>query len=208
MGTGVGENRIMRRLNLVASVALAAAVVALVGCAPPGTVPVGSGTFPPSPVPTLSPSPAPSPTESGAVTVPRCGSKRVLVTAGPVEAGLGHRALVLTLTNCTAKPYKVNGYPTVSILGADRRPLPIAVKHASSYFAIDPGPSSLTLRQGETALSVVAWSATVTYGDPSVGRYISAAPSKQDEWATYPEYFDLGTTGAVSVTAWCRHLPE
>src|SRR5436305_5247889 len=81
----------------------------------------GCGTPPPRPVPT--PTPAPSPTYA---PPPTAG---LSLSVGPVEAGLGHRASVLTLTNLDTAPRKVTGYPDVKILAGDGAPLDVQVLH-------------------------------------------------------------------------------
>ncbi|GAB3817815.1 hypothetical protein GCM10028799_22790 [Kribbella italica] len=177
------------------------AVVLLGGC---GTEVASQGAPPPAtPVPTGKASGGPIPTPPPKV----CPASGAQVTVGPVEAALGHRAVVLKVTNCRARTLTLNGYPAVAVLDYGRKPLGITVAHDSSYMAIDPGPARLRLAKGQTALSVVAWSNTVADGpDPETGQFLKVAASKGDAQAVWPVVTDLGTTGKLEVTAWARKL--
>ena len=59
--------------------------------------------------PTTAPTPAPGAPEVPQPAAPTCSPLELLVTAGPV-AGLGHRAVVVTVTTCGAVPREVTGY--------------------------------------------------------------------------------------------------
>src|SRR6266511_300982 len=99
----------------------------------------GCGTPPPPPVPVpTTPSPTYAPPPSG-----------LSLSVGQVEAGLGHRASVLTLTNRDAQPRKVTGYPDLKLLAADGSVVEVTVEHGTSYFARDLGPQNLTVQPGE-----------------------------------------------------------
>ncbi|WP_213453121.1 DUF4232 domain-containing protein [Rhizomonospora bruguierae] len=190
----------------LAAIAAAAGLV-LAGCAEPGTVPTGTGLVPPTVTPPAVTAPTPATAPPDPVAPQTCTTDRPMVTHGPVEAGLGHRGMLLRLLNCGTKPYRVRGYPSVAILDGRQTLMPVEVRHGSSYFGRDLGPADLTLKPGGSAVAVLAWSATVTAGDPAEGAYLRVAPTDRDETTTYPVRFDLGTTGAVDVTAWSYRLP-
>ena len=97
---------------------------------------------------------------------------------GPVEAALGHRAVVLSYATAAPGTLTVNGYPEVAILDAARKRIKLTVQHGSSYMARDPGPQPIRLAKGETLLSVVAWSNTVTDGDTTNGSHLAVAHAK------------------------------
>jgi hypothetical protein len=178
------------------------AVVLLVGGC--GTEVASQGAPPPAtPVPTGEATGGPIPTPPPKV----CPASGAQVSVGPVEAALGHRAVVLTVTNCRATALTLNGYPAVVVLDYWRKPLGTTVAHDSSYMAMDPGPQRLRLGKGQTAVSVVAWSNTVADGsDPQAGQFLKVAASKGDAQAVWPVMTDLGTTGKLEVTAWARKL--
>ncbi|MEQ0564266.1 DUF4232 domain-containing protein [Amycolatopsis sp. NEAU-NG30] len=125
---------------------------------------------------------------------------------GQVEAGLGHRASVLTLTNRDTKPRPVPDYPDLKILAADGTSLDVRVEHDTSYFARDLGPQHLVLQPGEKALAVLAWSATVTSGDKRTGVAISVVPSPGEPAQKQPLETDLGTTDTVTVSSWASKI--
>ncbi|MEV6646719.1 DUF4232 domain-containing protein [Amycolatopsis sp. NPDC051371] len=158
----------------------------------------GCGTPPPPPVPT--PTTTPSPTYG---PPPSIG---LSLSVGQVEAGLGHRASVLTLTNRDSVPRKVTGYPDVKVLAGDGAPLDVKVLHETSYFAPDPGPQDLTLQPGGKVLSVLAWSATVTSGDQHTGAAISVIPIPGEAAQKQPLETDLGTTDTVKLSAWATGI--
>ncbi|MCR6490476.1 DUF4232 domain-containing protein [Amycolatopsis sp. OK19-0408] len=157
----------------------------------------GCGT-PPPPAPTPTPPPSPSHTPPPATGLS--------LSVGQVEAGLGHRASVLTLTNLDSVPRKVTGYPDVKVLAGDGSPLDVKVLHETSYFAPDPGPQDLTLQPGQKALSVLAWSATVTSGDPHTGAAISVVSIPGEAAQEQPLETDLGTTDTVKLSAWATEI--
>ncbi|GAA5152135.1 DUF4232 domain-containing protein [Amycolatopsis dongchuanensis] len=137
---------------------------------------------------------------------PRCPDSGLSVTAGEVDAALGHRASVLTATNCGTTPVRLDGYPAIRLLDATRAPLAVTVAHDSSYMAIDPGPAPLTVAPGGRALTVLSWSNTVTYGDSATGAFVEVVPLPGAAAQTLPLDTDLGTTGSLTVTAWASSL--
>ncbi|MFG1905154.1 DUF4232 domain-containing protein [Kribbella sp. NPDC048928] len=151
--------------------------------------------------PTPSPTPTPPPR-----TCPASGAQ---ITVGPVDAALGHRAVVVKLTNCRSTPINLNGYPGVTVLDARRKPMKVTVAHGISYMAIDPGPTRIRLSKGETALAAVSWSSTVEVAeDKASGTYLDLAPRAGNSPVTWPVDTDLGTTAKVTLTAWCLKFPN
>ncbi|MEV6913984.1 DUF4232 domain-containing protein [Amycolatopsis sp. NPDC051106] len=164
-------------------------VALLAGCSTPPPPP-------PVPAPTTTPSPAYAPPPSTGLSL----------SVGQVEAGLGHRASVLTLTNRDSAPRKVTGYPDLKILAGDGSPLEVKVEHGTSYFARDLGPQNVTLKPGGKVVAVLAWSATVTSGDQHSGAAISVVPVPGEPAQTQPLDTDLGTTDTVTVSSWATEI--
>lgn len=131
-----------------------------------------------------------------------CTKAGTSVAIGAVDAALGHRAFGIELRNCSRRPFVVSGYPTVRVLDAQRRPLPVRVEHGSSYLGRDPGPKRITLAPGKRLVSQVSWSATVTDGDKAEGEFVRIGPRPGDPPTTFGVWLDLGTTAEVSVIAW------
>ncbi|TDX03090.1 uncharacterized protein DUF4232 [Kribbella sp. VKM Ac-2566] len=140
---------------------------------------------------------------------PTCPASGAMITVGPVEPALGHRAVVLKLTNCRTAPITVNGYPDVAVLNARRRTMNVTIEHGTSYMARDPGPTRIRLRKGESALAAVSWSSTVEVAeDKASGTYLAVARHRDERPVTWPVDTDLGTTAKVTLTAWCLKFPN
>ncbi|WP_233599052.1 DUF4232 domain-containing protein [Amycolatopsis sp. WAC 01375] len=164
----------------------------------------GCSSPPPPPAP---PPPAETPVP-GTVEPAGCLGTGITVKSGPVDAALGHRAVVLTLTNCGTAPRTLTGYPEIRLLDKEKRPMAVEVEHGSSYMAIDPGVSPQTVQPGGTLLSVVSWSNTVTVGSPEAGAYVTVAAAKGDPEQRITVDTDLGTTGKLKLTAWNPKLKD
>ncbi|WIY06858.1 DUF4232 domain-containing protein [Amycolatopsis mongoliensis] len=147
-------------------------------------------------MPTTTPSPTYAPPPSTGLSL----------SVGQVEAGLGHRASVLTLTNRDSGPRKVTGYPDLKLLDATGAVVEVKVEHGTSYFARDLGPQDVTLKPGEKVVAVLAWSATVTTGDKHTGAAISVVPVPGEPAQKQPLDTDLGTTDSVTVSSWATGI--
>ncbi|WP_328998400.1 DUF4232 domain-containing protein [Kribbella sp. NBC_00709] len=156
----------------------------------------------PTPFTTAHPDPTPAPPR------PTCPASGASITVGPVDAALGHRAVVIKLTNCRSTPITVDGYPDIAVLDPGRRAMNVTVTRGTSYMAIDPGPAKLLLRKGETAVAAISWSNTVEAGeDKASGTYVAVARGKGEHAVVWPVDTDLGSTAKITLTAWCRTFP-
>ncbi|MGY1794451.1 DUF4232 domain-containing protein [Geodermatophilus sp. SYSU D00525] len=195
---------------LVALAVVAVTAGVLAARAPAGADAAGIGV-PPGPTPAAeptAPTPAPGAPEVPQPVTPTCSPLGLLVTAGPVDAGLGHRGVVVTVTNCGDVPRDVTGYAEVSVLDGTGRPMPFTVAHESTYTVRDPGPSPLVLQPGQSAVTGVSWSATVTDGGLTEGRALHVVPVPGDPGQVLPMWVDAGTTGEVAVAAWATELAQ
>ena len=186
-------------------VGLVGGLVLLAGCGTEaaGSEPGGGPTSPSSrtSAPTVAPTPTPPP--------PTCPASGARITVGPVEPALGHRAVVVKLTNCRTAPITVNGYPDVAVLNARRRTMNVTVAHGTSYMARDPGPTKIRLDKGESALAAVSWSNTVEVAeDKASGTYLAVARHRGERPVVWPVDTDLGTTAKITLTAWCLKFPH
>jgi uncharacterized protein DUF4232 len=206
----VSRSRLLAPLLVGVAVLGLVLTVLLAARAPARSDAAGLGV-PPSPVPTTPPAPAPAPEaeavpESPEPVTPTCSPLGLLVTAGPVDAGLGHRAVVVTVTNCGDAPREVTGYAGVEVLDPGGRTMPFTVAHESTYMVIDPGPAPLVLQPGESAITGVSWSATVTAGGLTEGQALRVIPVPGDPGQVLTMWVDAGTTGEIAVAAWAREL--
>ncbi|MFI1934954.1 DUF4232 domain-containing protein [Streptomyces sp. NPDC020330] len=219
MGMGVCV-RVRRQAS---AVLLAATLTALTGCSgflvpagegeerepapsasPPRSGIVRAETLPPTPAPAYGDTAQTAPTSAPPGKCPASGA---VVDMGPVETGMMHRAVVLTLTNCGREPYAVDGYPSVRALGEDGRGLPVKVNEDGSYFGGDPGPKKVLLDPGRTVKSILAWVSTPEGGDLIEGDAleISAAPGLPAR--VFPlEGHDIRLMDELNTTAWRTEL--
>ncbi|WP_246154203.1 DUF4232 domain-containing protein [Saccharopolyspora hirsuta] len=182
----------MKSTPAVLSGVVVAGVVVLAACTGPEPAP---------------PPPPPTPTTSEVAGCPESG---VAITAGPVDAAMGLRAMGVVLTNCGTADYTANGFPVVRVLGADRQPLDVVVGNGSepvsSPDSYDVPPAPVTLRPGDQVTARVLWRNDVTDSTaPAVdGSYLEIAPAAgEPAQVVEPDGgIDLGTTGRLAVNAW------
>ncbi|MFF0345313.1 DUF4232 domain-containing protein [Kribbella sp. NPDC004875] len=169
------------------------------------TAATGAARPAPRPVPSAQPTalPTPAPTPSPTPPRPTCPDSGASVTVGPVEAALGHRAVVVKLTNCRSTPIALNGYPEIAVLDARRRTMNVKVTRGSSYMALDRGPTRILLHKGQSALAAVSWSNTVEVAEDKIsGTYLAITARTTDHPIIWPVDTDLGTTSKLTLTAW------
>lgn len=220
-----GRIRVRRRVPLIL---LTATLAALTGCSgflvpagegePPDPTPsasasrpgiVRAGTLPPTPAPGADAPAQGAPAQTGPTSAPpgKCPASGVVVDMGPVETGMMHRAVVLTLTNCGRRPYAVDGYPWVRALGEDGRPLPVKVNQDGSYFGNDPGPKKLLLDPGLTVKSILAWVSTPEGGDLIEGEALAISAGPGLPVRVFPlEGHDIRLMDELNTTAWRTEL--
>jgi hypothetical protein len=178
---------------------LLAAIAALSACAPALTGP-GANAMPITAAP-------PSATTSTATGCPPSG---VAITAGPIDAAMGLRAMRIDLLNCATRPYTVRGYPAVQVLDDKRRPLDVAVIDGTAAISriqrFDGPPQRVTAAPGERLAAVVVWRNTVadTQVPATTGRHLKVTPAagQPAQTVTSDGGIDLGTTQRLAVSAW------
>ncbi|WP_152776887.1 DUF4232 domain-containing protein [Streptomyces spongiae] len=162
-------------------------------------------TRPPEPSP-VSPSGAVTPDASPSVPVqPQQGCPPSGVRFGTelVNAAMGLRATTLTVTNCSSKPYELNGYPSVTVLDESGAPMK-GVRAVEGTDKVpmapqDPGPEPVTLAPGETAGAGLYWRVAV-----EKGMFLRVAPRKGDDVTTVrvQDYLDIGPENVLGATPW------
>ncbi|WP_078876541.1 DUF4232 domain-containing protein [Streptomyces sp. 150FB] len=212
-----------RSATLVAGALL---LVPVTGCADIRGEIAANGTAEPAPTPTLTPTPAPTPVVTSApgdVPTPRPAPTRTPgpdVTRGPclasgvsfghdpVDAAMGRRAVVITMTNCGERPYTVDGYPEIGVQDTDHNSLHPTLTHGDAYTdaARDQGPRKITLAPGNTVLSVLNWRAWNRPEGPGVGSYLVIAPARGQERGTLPLWIDIMEKDNLDVTAWATSM--
>ncbi|MFD1150572.1 DUF4232 domain-containing protein [Saccharothrix hoggarensis] len=137
------------------------------------------------------------------------------------EAAMGLRVLSLRATNCGAEAVELNGYPSVTVLDAERAPLLVAVGQGSfgisAVTAFDAPPQPVVVGPGESARTGLLWRNTYTdvSAPPAVGEHLEIAVAAGRPAQVYtpldehrhPVTLDLGSTGKVGVMPWTAMTP-
>lgn len=132
------------------------------------------------------------------------------------EAASGLRVLTLELTNCGTKALALDGYPSVTVLDGERRPLPVAVGPGSSGIsaveAFDAAPRPVTVAPGGSAVTGLLWRNTYTdtSAPPVVGEHLELAVAAGEPTEVFtptgdhgePLTIDLGSTGKLGLRPW------
>ncbi|WP_192583288.1 DUF4232 domain-containing protein [Streptomyces albicerus] len=154
----------------------------------------------PPPPPSATPRPSPAVPDQQAEDCPPSGL-RFRADAG--DAAMGLRAMGLDVTNCGDRPYKLNGYPDITVLDASGDPFPgvrtVEGTDEVSMAPEDPGPRPLTLDPGETAHASLYWRMHA-----EDGVYLRVAPEKGQDTVTVrpPHPLDIGPENILGTTAW------
>ncbi|MFI5688746.1 DUF4232 domain-containing protein [Streptomyces sp. NPDC051636] len=139
----------------------------------------------------------------------RCPSSGLRLYADEGDAAMGLRVAGLHLVNCGTRTQRLTGYPRVSLLDEDHRPVTgVRILHDGSAIASGTGADGparpLSLKPGERALAGLVRRNTVLDGTAVNVPYVRvrAKPGAAPVMVT-PE-LDLGTTGKVAVGPWKR----
>ncbi|MDR7326880.1 MULTISPECIES: DUF4232 domain-containing protein [Catenuloplanes] len=140
-----------------------------------------------------------------------CGPEGVRLELAERDAAMGLRALGVWLVNCGTVDYRVDGYPDVAPLGAEREPLDVRVLDGVTEIAgalprrSDP-PRPVVVRPGERASAIVVWRNTYddTRRPPVVVSHLAVAPAAgRPATVLGPDGgLDLGSTGRLGVSPW------
>lgn len=136
-----------------------------------------------------------------------CPPSGVRLTADEGDAAMGLRVVGLRLENCGGRPYSLDGYPALELLGEDRKPVAdVEVVRGSGGIAqvagFDDPPRPVTLEPGETASAGLMWRNTTEFGTPVHVPYVRVTAGPGADPVTVTPELDLGTTGTLGVRAW------
>ncbi|MFF7449274.1 MULTISPECIES: DUF4232 domain-containing protein [unclassified Streptomyces] len=125
------------------------------------------------------------------------------------DAAMGLRVVGLHLVNCGTRPYALDGYPELRLLGADHTPIEgVRVLDGTERISTAVGgggaPRPVTLRPGEAARTTLAWRNTTEAGldGPVNVPYLQVRPKPGADPVTVVPELDLGTTGLLGVGPW------
>ncbi|MFI6943628.1 DUF4232 domain-containing protein [Streptomyces sp. NPDC050418] len=206
----------MIRIPVRPALALAAAATLLTGCGALGDeldreADPARASAPVKPEPLQSTPPAPDLEPSPAETSTPCEGDGFKASAGMVNAAMGLRAMSITLTYCGTSTYEVNGYPSLTVLDADRDPVAIEVLKGTDGISTGIGnakPEPLVLRPGDSITTSLAWRNTVTDATRPAphGTYFDIAPAPGRAGHVLQPGdggpIDIGSKAQLGVSAW------
>ncbi|MEW1550590.1 DUF4232 domain-containing protein [Streptomyces tsukubensis] len=136
-----------------------------------------------------------------------CPRSGVRVTTDQGESAMGLRAVGVRLENCGTRPYVLDGYPRVTPLDEQHRPLTgIRVLRGGGEISTGLGtasPRRFSLAPGEAARSSLMWRNTHEgFGEAANGPYVRLVAKPGASPVMLVPELDLGTTGKLGVAAW------
>ncbi|KUH39775.1 MULTISPECIES: DUF4232 domain-containing protein [Streptomyces] len=148
-----------------------------------------------------------APAEAGS-----CPSSGIRVSADEGDAAMGLRVVGLHLDNCGTRPYTVEGYPLLELLGEDRKPVDgVRILQGSGEITTGAGPDRqprpVTLGPGESAIASLVWRNTTESGAPVNVPYVRVRAKAGADPVTVTPNLDLGTTGKLGVKPWVKKAP-
>ena len=97
-----------------------------------------------------------------------CRTAQLTISLRGEDGGVGHFGAFFVLRNRGAAACTVNGYLSLRLLNARRRPMPTHVAHGSTYLrGKDPGARLVVLRAGGHAKAWVEWSDVPSGNEPT-----------------------------------------
>lgn len=101
--------------------------------------------------------------------VPRCHTSDLTAEIQPGGAAAGNIGATLHITDMS-RPCFLFGYPGLQMLDGSGQPMRTRVVRGSSMLHHDPGPSYVTLDNGEVASAGIGYSDVAIQGDPANGQ--------------------------------------
>ncbi len=143
----------------------------------------------------------------GAVT--RCLTHELAAGLHGMQAGLGNRGMILTLTNISSRSCSLDGYPGLGLQNAAHAKLPSHTSWGSTYFDPDPGRHFLVLSPGETVSADAGYAAGDGQPHPVTATYLVVTAPNACHHLTVrlPGAPVRIYRGRLSVTAVARHTP-
>lgn len=140
----------------------------------------------------------------------RCYKGELSVGLHPQQPRDGQYGFILTLTNTSARPCSIYGYPGLGLENGRHKVLRYHTKWASTLpFDRDPGPHLLVLSPGETASGDVAWVQAPTHSSGVRAVYLMVTPP--NDYSHFTVRIPGGAhwiyLGILRATAMARHTP-
>ncbi|MEV7434852.1 DUF4232 domain-containing protein [Streptomyces griseoviridis] len=144
---------------------------------------------------------------SAARSTPTCAASALKATFGErLGGGMNHQGVVLRLRNLSGSSCDLRGFPGLGLEDAAHRTLPSHTAWGDTWYVKDPGKKTLTLKDGESAEAVLAWTHANTGTSEAVhASALRITPPASTAYKTlaFPEWVDHGD---LTVTALARHI--
>lgn len=141
-------------------------------------------------------------------TAPRCAIQQLAAALHGMQAGVGNRGMILTLTNVSGRACSVYGYPGLGLRSGAHKVLPSHTFWGSTYFDRDPGRSYLVLSPGESVSADVGYTVGNGTGHGVNATYLEVTPPNAYSHLTIrlrPVAPVSIFRGNLRVTAFSRH---
>ncbi|MGE9696307.1 DUF4232 domain-containing protein [Streptomyces sp. NRRL F-5630] len=129
---------------------------------------------------------------SAKAATPTCSTAGLSVSLSKrLAGGMNHAGAVLDLKNTSGHTCALRGYPGLGLQDAKGKTLASKTEWGSTWYAKDPGKTTLTLKNGQRAQAVIAWTHanTGTSGTRHAAKLVVTPPAstthktlKLDEW--------------------------
>ncbi|EST19612.1 DUF4232 domain-containing protein [Streptomyces roseochromogenus] len=141
--------------------------------------------------------------QAGAVTAtPTCAVSALSASFGQgLAGGMNHQGVVLKLTNTGAHMCVLRGFPGLGLENGSHRTLHSATHWGDTWYVKSPAKTTLTLRKGQSAEAVIAWThANTGTADAVHAAYLQVTPPAATSHKTlkFPQWVD---NGDLEVTA-------
>ncbi|WP_328379006.1 DUF4232 domain-containing protein [Streptomyces sp. NBC_00440] len=142
-----------------------------------------------------------------AASVPTCATSGLTASFGQgLSGGMNHEGVVLKLKNTSGHTCDLRGYPGLGLQDASHHTLGSSVHWGSTWYAKSPAKQTLTLKDGQSAESVIAWThANTGTSDARHASYLVVTPPASTTHKTlkFPQWVD---NGELDVTALASHI--
>ncbi|MFD8816592.1 DUF4232 domain-containing protein [Streptomyces sp. NPDC059627] len=146
-------------------------------------------------------------TPSTAKATPTCSAAALKATFGKqLAGGMNHQGVVINLRNLSGKTCALRGYPGLGLENSKHKAIKTHTHWGNTWYAKDPGKKTLTLKDGESAEAVVAWTHVNTGTSGAVhASFLEITPpaSTQHKTLAFPNWVDHAD---LSVTALAKHI--
>ncbi|GAA5039077.1 DUF4232 domain-containing protein [Actinopolymorpha pittospori] len=140
---------------------------------------------------------------NAAAALPTCTASSLTASLhNPLAGGMNHQGVELQLKNTGTRTCALLGYPGLGLENAQHQVLTSQVTWGSTWYAKDPGKKVISLRPGQFAQAVIAWShANIGTSGAVHAAYLEVTPPAATTHKTlaFPEWVDNGDLSVTSV---------